>query len=44
MTFAGTLLGVVIGIVLLSWVVNLIGRDRLSSATASSSCSARFWR
>jgi hypothetical protein len=29
MTSAGTLLGLVIGIVLLSWVVNLIGRDRL---------------
>jgi hypothetical protein len=29
MTFAGVLLGVAIGIVLLSWVMNLIGRDRL---------------
>ena len=29
MTFAGVLLGVAIGIVLLSWVMNLVGRDRL---------------
>jgi hypothetical protein len=29
MTFAGVLLGMAIGIVLLSWVMNLIGRDQL---------------
>ncbi len=29
MTFAGVLLGVAVGIVLLFWVMNLIGRDRL---------------
>jgi hypothetical protein len=29
MTFAGVLLGVAIGLLLLAWVVNLIGRDRL---------------